>query len=191
MLLPLLLRCSSIARERMDFVNEVAAFLRLCICEHGMTCGWWICNTRGLTICLIQDFYLCINHTNDQKVCQVYCLYAGDLYCGLGVKHVAYVKSLYGFVQTWSTSIFPQFLEILTSVENYLWLLPRLFPSFFMFGEIWLYAYHMFILWLPARKQAHFLKYFGFLIFTIFCVWNYCNENLCQIYVCFFRLLLC
>lgn len=56
---------------------------------------------------LIQDFYLCINHTNDLKVCQVYCLYAGDLYCGLGVKHMAYVKSLYGFVQTLSTSIFP------------------------------------------------------------------------------------
>lgn len=67
MLLLLLMRGSSIARERMEFVNEVATFPRqkyMCGCR--MTCAQWIWNTRGLTACPIQDL-LAVNHTDDLR----------------------------------------------------------------------------------------------------------------------------
>lgn len=183
MLLSLPLRWSCVARERMEFTNEVAIFPRQkCTCGHRMTCAQWTWNTRGLTICPIQDL-LGINPTDDLRM---HSKPSASWRCG-------------GFLLVRRWSVLWIMCETPSMCEIPVWIcadfVHRYFPmisgnpsqtskticssylDFFLFFLMCSEKSGCMVtmcvtLWLPARKQAHFLKsaycYLSFLFLLYF-----------------------
>lgn len=188
MLLSLPLRWSCVARERMEFINEVATFPRQqCTRGHGMTCAQWTWNTRGLTTCPIQDL-LGISPTDDLRT---HSKPSASWRCGgfpACTQVICAVDYVWNTRYVWNPCmdlcrLCPQvlsqdFWKSLPNIQNYLLFLSRFFFFFLnVFGEIWLYGYHVCYAVVTCKETSTLLEVcillLRFLIFTVFCIWNY------------------
>lgn len=163
MLLSLLMRGSSVARERLEFISEVATFPRQkYICGRRMTWAQWIWNTWGLTTCPIQDL-LAINHTDELRMHSKPC--ASWRHGGFTAytQVVCAVDYVWNSQYAWNPSMdlcrlcpqvfFHDFWKSLINIQNYLLWLSRFF-FFLRFGEIWLYGCHVYYTVVTCKETS-------------------------------------
>lgn len=193
MLLSLLMRFSSVARERMQFTEWSCNISQTKVsCGRSMACAQWIWNTQGLTVCPIEDL-LDVNHLTwegtESPVCPEsavgLCLYTDDLCCGLCETPWYASNPWMALCRLWQW-----FLEIshrhLKLTSSYL---DFLLPPLCLEKSACMVTICLYCGYLQGNKHTEWSLHsvtFGFLFLLYFVYKTISVKNFCQMCVCFF-----
>lgn len=191
----LLMRFSSVARERMEFIEWSCNISQTEVpCGNSMACAQWIWNSQGLTVCPIESL-LSVSHNEGLGMhrepsvswkCSGFMLVRRWSLLWIGWNTLVCVRSLYGLVQTLTIDTSLWLLEISHKHQKLTWssYLDFLFPPLCLEKSACMVTICLYCGYLQGNKHAWWSLHivtFGFLFFTVFCI---CIFQ----YICIFQL---